>query len=106
MEKTRFYEYTKFPPEILREGRLALTSDVSKKPNSTMFEVYVGRDVWEFDAEDEVFVGYRKHEAYKATYMVRFDRGSTTFMTNMDFEWRLMKQGHARVSQWPISCSG
>jgi len=61
MEKTRFCEYSKFPPEILREGRLALTSDVSKKPYSTMFEVYVGRDVWEFDAEDEFFAEYREN---------------------------------------------
>jgi predicted nucleotide-binding protein len=75
MEKTRFFDYTKFPPEISREGRLALMSDPSKKPNSTTFRVYIGRDVWDFDAEDEFFAEYRKHEAYNATYKVRFDRG-------------------------------
>jgi predicted nucleotide-binding protein len=75
MEKTRLYEYTKFPPEILREGRLALMSDASEKPNWTILGAYIGRDVWNFDTEDEFFAEYRKHEAYQANYSAAFDRG-------------------------------
>ena len=76
MKKTRAYSYTKFPPEVLREGRLALMSDVPKAPNRTMFRVHIGCDVWDFDTEEEFFAEYRKREAYQAFYEVSFDRGS------------------------------
>jgi predicted nucleotide-binding protein len=76
MEKSRRYDYTKFPPEVLREGRLALASDASKKPNPTMFLVYIGRDVWHFDTEEEFFAEYRRQDACQASYLVSFDRGS------------------------------
>ena len=36
--------------------------------------MYIGRDLWYFDTEDEFFAEYRKHEAYKASYSVTFDR--------------------------------
>jgi predicted nucleotide-binding protein len=75
MKKTRAYGYTKFPPEVLREGRLALMSDASKKPSWTILEVYVGPDAWHFDTEEEFFAEYRKSEVYHANYAVAFERG-------------------------------
>jgi predicted nucleotide-binding protein len=75
MEKTKHYQYTKFPPEVIVDAIRKLETQTKelvekvkdKFPHSPSYRISFEDIDWRYDSEDEFFADYRK-EIFSATY--------------------------------------
>ena len=75
IQKGKVYNHTRFPPEVLRSGRLAIVAGASEPVNWRSLEVHDGDEVWSFEEEEEFFTAYRRVGVHQAYYSLELTQG-------------------------------